>query len=704
MKKIYHSLPIFILSTLLSLLSFTSISSSAAVCGVAGASKNASCPDSAFPLADQFLLAVAKNNKALAQQLVQQGAPINYRSQNRVVLSRVNVRADKVNLFLAGNKRYQYASGTAYDIALSQGNADMVLWLLQRGANPAAGYFKNQVEHTHFSGSYPPSYLLLPFQQRARIVSVGIVLTMAVKENDVKKAQQLLRIEPRAIHYRGNRLLPDTLRLGKWQMAKLFLNQGRDVHQLANFPNMINMPLSSDPTNYTVLESLLRHAQKRKGMDFHSFLVRAIDKKDTRSLHMLTRYGADLNPKDHKTPLFIAAERESIEMVRFLLQLGAKANTKSGGITLLHRAIGNEQPVLARALLDGGANVNAENYREQTPIHIAIHKKDSGLTKLLLSYKANIHILDGNKDTLLHIAVREDKPEIAKLLIKAGAKVNTKNNSEETPFQIAIRDSKLAMARVLVSAGANVNVKDSRDRTPLQMAANKKDLSYVKLLIRAGADVNVLDSDENTPLINAVSQVNIPLVKLLLSSRAKINQANRYVKNTALHIATQKVDLNMMRLLLNAGADVNKRNSGKKTPLHIAVQKKHLAMVNTLMQYKPRLNYLEATGWTPLHIAVREKNLPIANLLLMAGATPNTVDTFGNTPLFDALYWRKIQIANALLKHGANINVANDHRKTPLDIALSKGLIGIARTMASAGAKTSEELGSAGAVRVKVVK
>ncbi len=674
-----------------------------AVCGVAGSSKSSSCPDSSFPVADRFLLAVAKNNKALAQQLLQQGVAIDYRSQNRVVINRVSVRADKVNQFLAGGKRYQYASGTAYDIALSQSNADMVKWLLQRGANPAAGYFKHRIENTHFANSYPSSYLLLPFHERAKIVSVGLLLAMAVEENDVKKAERLLSIEPRAIHYQGNSLLPKTLRLGKWQLARLFINRGKDVDQLANFKTMLFTPLYSEPTNYAILEALLRHANKRKDFNYQPYLAKAITKKDTNSLRMLVKYGANLNPKDQKAPLFLAADKDDVQTIKFLLELGADPNIKFSGSTLLHRAISSEKPQLAKILLEGHANVNAKDLGERTPIHIAIHKKDPALTKLLIKYKANIHEIDSRKDTLLHIAVREDKPEIAKLLLQAGTKVNAKNNANETPFQIAIRDSKLAMSRVLIGAGANVNVKDSRDRTPLDIAMNKKDLSFVKLLIHARADINVEDSSENTPLIRAVQHVKIPLIKMLLNAGADVNHANRF-KDTALHVATQKVDINMMRLLLQKGAKVNERNNSKQTPLHIAIEKKHLAMVNLLMQHKPKLSIADSYGRTPLHIAVREKNLPITNLLLQAGSTPNTVDTFGNTPLFDALYWRKVQIARALIKRGANINVANDSSRTPLDIALSKGLRGIANSMRQAGALTSGELGSAGAVRVKILK
>lgn len=660
------------------------------------------CPDSSFPIADQFLLAVAKGDKGNAARLLQQGASINYRSQNRVVINRVMVRADKTHPFLAGNKRYQYASGTAYDIALAQANADIVLWLLQRGANPAAGYFKTKIEHHYFAGNYPETYLNLPFLQRARIISVGHVLQMAVADNNAHKVAALLRIEPRAIHFYGNKLLPSILELGKWQLANIFFSQGKDIEKLRNFEALFNPVLQSEPTNYTMLQQLLQNSRKNKDFNYQALLSKAIHKKDAKALKMLVQAGADLNPKDQKAPLFIAADKNDVKTVAFLLRLGANPNIKYSGITLLHRAIGNEHVELAQALIKGGANVNAQDSRELTPIQIAIHKRNPLFTRLLLQAHANINVLDDDKDTLLHNAVRENKPEIAKLLIKSGAKINVKNNSDETPFQIAVRDNKLSMAKVLLAAGADVNVKDSRDRTPFQIAINRKDLSFAKLLIQARTNINVVDHMDNTPLMDAVSQVKLPLLKLLISSGADVNHANSY-KDTALHIATRKVDLNMMRLLLQAGAKVSARNSNKETPLHEAVDKKHLTMVTTLMARKPKVNLANSEGRTALHLAVRTKNLPITRVLLQAGATANTVDINGDTPLFDALYWRKVQISMALIKKGARVNVANNRSQTPLDIALSRGLVGIATSMRNAGAKTSEELGSAGALRVKMV-
>ena len=124
---------------------------------------------------DHFLYAISQNNLGLAQQFLQQGIDINYRSSDRKLINVVNVRADRVNQFMGGKQRYQYASGTAYDIALSQANSQTVKWLLNKGANPASGFFKARIENTQYASYYPAPYLNLPYRERAIIVSVGCI-------------------------------------------------------------------------------------------------------------------------------------------------------------------------------------------------------------------------------------------------------------------------------------------------------------------------------------------------------------------------------------------------------------------------------------------------------------------------------------------------------------------------------------------------
>ena len=656
---------------------------------------------------DQFLLAVAANSTGTAQRYLQMGVPIDYSSTNRDVIKQVSVRADKVNQFLAGNQRYQYASGTAYDIALAHAQAGMVKWLLKKGANPAKNYFKQEIERTYFANNYPSSYLNLPYKERAVIISVGKVLALAVAENDAQRVSQLLSIEPRAIHYQGNKLFPNILRLGKWRIANLFLSKGKDIDKLTRLEDTLAYPLDSEPTNYAILQGLLRHARKAKKLRYQPLILKAMKKQDARALKMLVHAGASLNPKHSKPPLFIAAEQKNMRTVALLLKLGADPDQKYTLESLLHKAVSNNNLELAETLLAGGANPNIKNYNKQTPIEVAIHKVKPDMALLLLNHRADVRVLsDYSKDSLLHIAVREKKPLLVRRLIQAGAPVNAKNSGKETALLMAVRDKQFAMVTDLLAAGANPNIKDRYNKTPLEIALTNKNIAFAEALIKAKANVNITDSspDGRSPLIIATQQVNIPLIKMLLKAGANPNFEKTYGNRTALHVAISKADLNMMRLLLNAKADVDIRGDYRQTALHLAVNKKHLGMVNLLLKYHPSINVLDQTGNSALHDAVISKNLPIVTRLLQAGAQPNTVNNQGETPLTDALTLRKAQIAKQLVIKGAKVNVLNNKQQSPYDIARLRGLVGIANYLRRRGAKTSEEIGVIKGLNIRVIK
>ena len=658
---------------------------------------------SCLSVADEFLMAVAGNDLPQAQQLFALGVPIDYRSGDRKVINQVNVRADKLNRYVVGRGRYKYGSGTAYDIALTQANTKMAQWLLRNNANPAAGFFRQHIEKTHFSRDYPAIYLNLPYVERARIISAGLVLEGAVEENDYQKVTQILRIEPRAIHYRSNILLPSIIRLGKWKVAEAFLQHGRDIGKLHQYVPMLSELVASEPTNYRMLETFMRHVSKEKGLDFFPLFMQALAKKDKAAMSLLVKYGAKINDPVRKPPLVLMAEKEDIDMVRFLLQQGANPNLPYSGQYLIHRAIANKQMPLAQALVAKGANVNVVDTMSRTPLQIAIYKKDDRYAQFLISNGANVHVLDQSKNNLLHIAAKLGKTRIAGMLIAKGANVQQKNMAEETPLLLSIRDEHLAITKVLIAAGANANVKDRYNNSPLSVALGKKDINYVKLLISRKVNVNKVPNSFNAPIITAVRQANVPLLKLLLASGAKHDAIEGLTKNTPLHIAVEKADLQMMRLILNAGVNINATNSTKQSALHLASRNTHQGMVQLLLNYKPKLNGLDFEGNTALQVAVRGGNLTISQLLLNAGAVPNSVNRYGNTPLLEAVMGRRTRIARALIQKGANLNVANNFEKTPLDIALSKGLRGVATVMRNNGAQTGVELGAASSLRVELI-
>ena len=67
---------------------------------------------------------------------------------------------------------------------------------------------------------------------------------------------------------------------------------------------------------------------------------------------------------------------------------------------------------------------------------------------------ANINAKNNNNDTPLHIAVQEYKPEIINSLVIRGADINAINNNGETPFTMGYLAKRYDMIEHFIKKGA----------------------------------------------------------------------------------------------------------------------------------------------------------------------------------------------------------------------------------------------------------
>jgi antitoxin component YwqK of YwqJK toxin-antitoxin module len=111
---------------------------------------------------------------------------------------------------------------------------------------------------------------------------------------------------------------------------------------------------------------------------------------------------------DHSvTPLHIACDTCTIEMVKVLVGRGAKINIANGlGQSPLAVAVIKRRIDVVMFLLKHGADPNwvVSDYHSETPIYRAIESNDTAMVNLLLEYKANPHIANYDGRTPLHHA------------------------------------------------------------------------------------------------------------------------------------------------------------------------------------------------------------------------------------------------------------------------------------------------------------
>jgi hypothetical protein len=139
----------------------------------------------------------------------------------------------------------------------------------------------------------------------------------------------------------------------------------------------------------------------------------------------LIRLGTlDLDSKDSKrrTPLYIAAEKGAIVLIRMLLDKGADVNAQGGEYgNALQAASAGGHKEMATLLLDKGADVNAQGGRYGNALQAALEKGHKEIATLLLDKGADINAQGGLYGNALQAASAGGYKETETLLQKQGA-------------------------------------------------------------------------------------------------------------------------------------------------------------------------------------------------------------------------------------------------------------------------------------------
>ena len=287
--------------------------------------------------------------------------------------------------------------------------------------------------------------------------------------------------------------------------------------------------------------------------------------------------GLDLNVQgvaDGRTVLHYAAEFGTPEMVKALVEAGAKENIPdNGGALPIHLATQNKKHPDVINQLNIDAYANARDSQEETPLFKAIRAGNLTAVNILLEKDADINAQNNHGWTPLMLATRYGTDEMVKALITAGAgaKIDAMGKDGWTALMLAARYGTDEMVNALIDAGAVVDTKDKNDWTPLMCAARYGTPENVKALIAKGADVNAQNNYGWTPLMLAVKYGTDEMVQALLQAGADKSIKNKEEKTALemLEAELQKPDLkpdDIERLKQNKAAlsgETDAGNDGK---------------------------------------------------------------------------------------------------------------------------------------------
>ncbi|KAG2501676.1 hypothetical protein HYH03_000179 [Edaphochlamys debaryana] len=158
-----------------------------------------------------------------------------------------------------------------------------------------------------------------------------------------------------------------------------------------------------------------------------------------------------LADREGRTPLWVAAQRGHVELVRMLAAAAAAGQPAGGG-------------------------VNVPNTSGVTPLRVAAAQGHAGVVEALLAAGADVEAADKDGFTPLYVACARSHVEAARLLLTGGALPDRPDRSQRTPLWAALHpggaakagacpDRRAAVVRALLGAGADVHLlPDARDR------------------------------------------------------------------------------------------------------------------------------------------------------------------------------------------------------------------------------------------------
>jgi len=303
--------------------------------------------------------------------------------------------------------------------------------------------------------------------------------------------------------------------------------------------------------------------------------------------------------------LFQAIRNDDLASLKAQLAAGADVNTKDRrGASLLLYAAAYGSPESVKLLLDSGADVDAANAFDVTPL-----------------------IWAGGE------------PAKVRMLVAKGANVNRKTKKGRTPLMIAAAcDGCVDTVALLLERGADVKAKDEVGVAALDMAAIAGGPESVQLLLARGGDARGGIVFGLTPLMGALVNCDQKSATALLAAGADVNAANtdggtvkfgkiQLVNLTPLMISAPFCSAAVVRTLLDAGAKINARDIRGMTPLMLAVGSEHQdpAVVKLLLKAGADVNVKSTAGETALDWARKYGNREVIAQLTEAGAKAGVV-------------------------------------------------------------------------------
>jgi ankyrin repeat protein len=336
-------------------------------------------------------------------------------------------------------------------------------------------------------------------------------------------------------------------------------------------------------------------------------LMTAARAGNVNAVKILLARGADVNAKETykgQTALMWAASEKHPEVVKLLMAAGADWKVRSidretrpprlsaassispiarGGFTALLFAAREGDVESAKAMIDGGADINYGDVDNATALVVGIMNKQFTFAKYLLERGADVNVVDASGRTALYAIVDIKNEDWSTLPNRKG--------EDSLPAIEILKDVLARSAKVDAALTKPLPGRSGMDQgdtalgagaTPLMRAARAGDAEALRLLLAKGADPKLATREGSNALMFA----------------AGVGYRDKNTKGS------EAEALEGLKVMLGTGMDLNAENTRGETALHGAASRGADTIVQFLIDKGARINGKTRQGHTPLDIAM----------------------------------------------------------------------------------------------------
>jgi ankyrin repeat protein len=463
-------------------------------------------------------------------------------------------------------------------------------------------------------------------------------------------------------------------------------------------------------------------------------LTCAIINRDPAMIRFLVQRGVDINGRNHYgyTPLMVAVEHNFVEMMSYLIDLGANLEVEILGshhpshgninkmyhfknTTALHIAAMHGSKESCNILLKKGANVKAwcdmDDKDYITPLLVAVIEKQYEILELFLEYNQRTRNISVNEISRgLSFAIngnnRNSNRDMIKLLLNNGASPYLSTEEKNLPIEHAVCNRDLEALKLLYT-NANATIKAPKniqyrfyekredelcfkeeydffhkygDKLRLFRASRIGDIDELKEILnafdrRVYVGVNDFCKDGNTPLHFACMYGQLMVVNFLFSKHCDVHAINKTGETPLmLAIKSNKNSDLIIRALLRHGANLGIPDANNKTELMHAVEACNKNVFNLLMEMSDSINLSlrDSRGYTLFLLAAASSSYYFVNKILeeVTNVNVNEYNCNHENALMLAARHNDAELGKRLITVGVAIDGCNQNNLTAFEIAL----------------------------------